>query len=258
MKTQEAQVIMLPTDKASHIHLVPKGEFEDVNGQLIKLKESKLLFVDKATEFGYAPYFIYIINDEPIKDNDIVIEYNNGAGKPYYRLFKKGHLETILIHHTKQPFTNYWIRKVVATTNPDLWSKTLIEGQEGHFLNKPLPKISIEFVEAYVKEQGRIDKVLLEYEIRDCLRKPRNGGSICAESPNCEDWIMNTSLQPKGIDCNHRLHLKLKSNGSVIVHPVKEKMYSKKELIAFSVWHSGMKTEQVERAFNRYLIEQHL
>ena len=56
-------------------------------------------------------------------------------------------------------------KKIIATTNLDLWGKTLIKNQEGHFLNKPLPKIDTTFIEAYIKEQGKIDKVLLEYDV---------------------------------------------------------------------------------------------
>ena len=51
------KVVMLPTEKASHIHFVtPKDNigdnYEKVHDKLVPLKTNKLLYTDNTTEYG--------------------------------------------------------------------------------------------------------------------------------------------------------------------------------------------------------------
>ena len=115
-------------------------------------------------------------------------------------------------------------KKIIATTNPDLWYSNertnrgnyeMLSKEDGinkaNFKPTGIAKIDTTFIEAYVKEQGKIDKVLVEYE------SAWEGG---------EPVVMEGT-----VNFNDLYELKLKPNGSVIVHPVKEKMYSKEEHI---------------------------
>ena len=226
--TKEHQTIMLPTNIPNKVN------------QLCKFAYG--LAIATVADIGYPAQHLYFISDELIKEGDWVINIMHSAEG----VSKIGNefADEITISYVQARTDRY--KKVIATTNPDLWWKDTPMGHK----YSGIPKINTTFIEAYVKEQGKIDKVLLEYFTAFVAGNYMNTCSICKQDFNGTDKL--------GFVCPNHPFLKLKSNGFVIVHPVKEKMYSKKELIAFSVWHSGMKTEQVERAFNRYLIEQHL
>lgn len=228
MKTQEAQVVMLPTDKRSCLGLT---------------KSNKLMLAPFKTtwELPYSNEFtgqhLYFISDEPIKEGDNI--YNTVQKTIFIadKQFMK------LIGNSLS--TN---KKIIATTNPDLWkilSDDKLEGR-GIIINKEfgIPKIDTTFIEAYVREQGKIDKVLLEYE-------------------GIERYNVNVAVD----GFIHKL--KLKPNGSVTVHPVKEKMYSKEEhiinLIKYRLHYEQFKkdyyfgpNEKEIADWNNKWIEQHL
>ena len=92
-------------------------------------------------------------------------------------------------------------RKIAATTNPELW-----ESHPGECIRCIVTgKIPLDFVEAYVKSQGSIKEVMLECE---------EGGEFYRD----------------GYNQRHPDRLKLRSNGSVIVHPVKEELYTLQQI----------------------------
>lgn len=105
------------------------------------------------------------------------------------------------------------IKKIVATTNPDLWG---YKTTGSHGAHAPLrstrevvgvPKIPTDFIEAYVREQGKIKEVLIEYD------------ELNQRSADSFDLEVYTSYR-----------LKLRSNGTVIIHRVKEKTYKYEDL----------------------------
>lgn len=106
--------------------------------------------------------------------------------------------------------------KVIATTNPELWvikQSELITTTKGG-----IPKIGDDFISAYIKaynEGSPITEVNLEYE--------DNGYEVDMEGVGGQDigWM------PK-------IELKLRSNGTVIISPIVEKMYTHTELSSIS------------------------
>jgi hypothetical protein len=104
--------------------------------------------------------------------------------------------------------------KIVATTNKELWYSnertdrgkfeklSFEEGMDkANFKATSVGRIPTDFIEAYVREQGRIKEVLLEY-------------------------IEEEFNDPTG----KYAELKLRPNGTVIIHPVKERMLSRDEV----------------------------
>ena len=194
MKTQQAQVIMLPTDKASNLYTHKNAS----SGK------DSLMFAKDITwqHEGFAKskegifYHLYFISDELIKEG------NNIYNTVQKTIFIADEQFMKLIGNSLS--TN---KKIIATTNPDLWCKGLkkygsscTKNNNCTFPNCDISKIDTTFIEAYVKEQGKIDSVLLEYEPLYLSSGKEFGAKEFA---------------------NKYQKLKLKSNGSVIIHKVK-------------------------------------
>ncbi|MEI6186967.1 MAG: hypothetical protein WCP46_00500 [Alphaproteobacteria bacterium] len=153
-------------------------------------------------EMGDSYKHLYFTSDEEIKEGDWFIN---------------------LLYNTVKQASN-WIyvstcKKIVATTNPELFKNTKYNMDMAknswfnalHRAESPIliPRIGDDFVEAYIKaynEGHPITEVMLDYTF-DAVKQ----------------WIGHTSRE------NYRP--KLRSNGTVIISPVVEKMYSKDELL---------------------------
>lgn len=171
MMKRKANVVMLPTEKASLLAL-NKGK--------LFLSESKLDYI-KDSALGTEPQHLYFTTDEEIKEGDWVYDpaYNRVA--KYLNRLQGGNCSD----HCK---------KIVATTDPELWRKPAVDIRKTGSLYSldGVDKIPTDFIEAYVREQGKITEVMLEYEV----------------APPSERY-------GKAIDV-----LKLRPNGTVIVHPI--------------------------------------
>jgi len=137
-------------------------------------------------------YYLYFTTDEEIKNSDWFLEWDNIDKRYSLHQCKPNGWQAQKATRLKT------CRKIVATTNPDLWSTGY--NIKGDVTSIPVPKIGLDFVEAFVREQGAIKEVNLEYELYPYAPI---AGSIDQE------------------------FLKLHSNGTVIIHPIKEKMYTK-------------------------------
>ena len=179
-------VVMLPTEESNPVRV-----------SILKSTTGKLVSHAAGGEFrrylssGFIPQHLYFVSNElPIKgdwatDGTNLVQWcNDYIGDNY--------------------------KKIIATTNPMLWTKRSNHSRE---VERDIPKISTSFVEAFVKEQGKIYKVMLEYE--------DVGG---------EEWIGDDyEGEPFW---NEILQLKLRHNGNVIIHPYKENTYLRYELVA--------------------------
>lgn len=197
---KKAQVVMLPTEKSSHLY---------------KSSEGFLYFLDVATlaiDVKGKNQQLYLTTDDEIKEGDWVITqaghlrqctHTRPQGDKYICLYSDN---LVLTTHC---------RKIVATNNPDLLYNKHIDcnGQGCDECNKlVVAKIPIYFIEAYVREQGKIKEMMLEYEHQYQFDL---GNGIMQNTDNVSGY---------GYD-----RLKLRSNGTVIIHPVKERKYTREE-----------------------------
>lgn len=185
-----------------------------------------------------TPQYLYFTIDEEIKGGDWILGIETS---PFSGQIVKASKD----YHQRK---DHW-RKIVATTNPELWSEPnncdgcqtglpLVNGiHKDHQLmgigctanryKKGVPPIDNPFIEAYIKayNDGKpITEVMLE--------------TMFDKSKLCDCYytkFCQSTMLPKGVYCRDTEYpetLKLKSNGSVIVHPVKERMYTHEEFRA--------------------------
>ena len=132
-----AEVVMLPTEKASKILRTPTGlQYSDI--PMIKREH-------------LSPQHLYILSSEEIKEDDWCIDDNNYIFKMTAEFIKNN------THHNWQEY----YKKIIATTDILLTDYIKVEGGFGSY-NK-VPRLSDDFLKAFVKAQGKIDKVLVEY-----------------------------------------------------------------------------------------------
>ena len=164
------------------------------------------------SENGYVSQHLYITSDDEIKEGDCCI--NNKK-----EIFKVKNSAGNILHNpsTKEPFQKWIGKKIIATTDKSLkikddWnnfmdrakrlgvSPSLLEEKEGG-MNISLPQPSKAFIEKYC-EVGGINEVIVEY-------------------------ILYSDSQTF-----HFTPL-IKLSNEITIHPIKEKMYSRKELLDF-------------------------
>jgi hypothetical protein len=144
---------------------------------------------------GFTPKHLYFTSDEDIKKGDWIL----CAGA-------EGNCVPRLLKYTGEELG---IAKIVATTNPELCQQ-----DDEYSKIKNLGRIGDDFVEGpFIKSynEGKpITEVNLEYEEgEDYYAGECGGGEVWARHPDI---------------------LKLRSNGTVIISPVVEKMYTRDEV----------------------------
>ena len=216
---------MRTTIKAK-VHLLATDNDNPTQVSIMRLPQKNKLYSHvaggefrKGLQMGHQPQHLYFTTDEEIKEGDWFICTPTTKAAP--SLHKCGNpTGSVKYVDTTAGFGLFknLCRKIVATTNPELCLKL-----KDSFPNKeaaviywnipPIPKIDIPFVEAYIKvynEGSPITEVLIEQE-----------------------KVYQQYEEPKGVFNKNpdKLVLKLKSNGSVIVHPVTKKTYTRQEVI---------------------------
>lgn len=198
------------------VHLVETDEDNPTRVSMTRMpQKGKLVAHIAGGEFrrylqmGYKPQHLYFTTDEEIKEGDwylsnqaprFCVEVRKGHKYPYGHRNKKG--EMIYDFHT-------WKTKIVATTNPELWlADRVVNGRAiSEYLHTP--KIDTPFIEAYIKaynEGNPIKEVLLEIA------------------------TSYTENELHKVEVHYKHQLKLKPNGSVIIHPVKKRMFTEEEM----------------------------
>lgn len=244
---KEHNVVMLPTGKASKL----------------RFHKNKLIFHTQAWEedkFG-KPQHLYIFSNEEIKDdkeiddNTCIFKSSNDliiclAGKGYGRV--------------KTPGSYY---RITASTD-----RTILEYKGNDIRGKQydaqfqLPNISINFIEAYIKaynEGNIITKIQLEYEIISCdgnLNYSHNDHENCHPDNADEVYICDKcGVERRNPGFNYgkqrtcyeqKKQLKLKETGEVIIHPIKERMFTESQ--AKVIYQAGMnKADLSSRGWKR-------
>lgn len=145
---------------------------------------------------------LYFTTDEEIKEGDwVLIGWENGDIEVKKALTNSyGDSSVNIINLDNGWCYEKLARKIVATTNPELWEEEVMHWGP---ITK-CHKIDTPFIEAYIKAYNEGNPI-----------KEVNLGIYW------EPFSGIAMLPPK---------LKLKSNGSVIIHPVKEEMYNYQEV----------------------------
>lgn len=140
---KECFSILLPTNKASDLFISKGGlEYTPSHFQI-------------STTAKIVNQFLYICSNEEIKEYD------------YYCYSKDKQVHQHLGVKSLHGYDSELCSKIIATTNKELWLKIPIEGQEGHFVNKPLSSIPQSFIQKYVElynKGKKTEKCMVEYE----------------------------------------------------------------------------------------------
>lgn len=195
---KECFSILLPTNKASDLFISKGGlEYTPSHFQI-------------STTAKIVNQFLYICSNEEIKEYD------------YYCYSKDKQVHQHLGVKSLYGYDSELCSKIIATTNKELWLKIPIEGQEGHFVNKPLSSIPQSFIQKYVElynKGKKTEKCMVEYEERGFCQTCNNQGvRHCAHPEECGASI--TITQPK-------------LNGNeIIISECEEKLYTRAEVEA--------------------------
>ena len=200
---KEAKVIMLPTrDKVGALQI----HTSFVKGILRMYKTD--------IPSDYKAQHLYFTSDEEIKEgvNQYYIDKYTG------KLSNSGGAQ----YESKQ-------NVVIATTDksltvPKITNFGMQEECGGVLQVKSLPKIQQSFIEAYVKAEGKIDKVMVEYE--DKAYPELMEGRTWDDAPGAND--------PKGrpFYMKDNFIIKTREDNTVIISKCKEDMYSREDVEA--------------------------
>ena len=197
---KKCNVVMLATDKASIV----------VYSELLK----RLVFNSDYKATACDNKHLYTISDDEIKEGDWFIQ-NGQLIRVLDRVKsdKNFNLHN-LNNNTKGLPVHLKPYKIIATTNPELWTtKDILTINQGRFDNHypvekvNVPKISLDFVNAYIKaynKREQIKEVIVEYE---------------KLTPAI---MMNTKWTE---------FPKVASNGTISITPVEERKYTREEVL---------------------------
>lgn len=207
----------------AQVHLVETDEDNPTRVSMTRMpQKGKLVAHIAGGEFrrylqmGYKPQHLYFTTDEEIKEPCWVIATREKDGKEMLLYIENipNNPKYFDMRGGYALFRNL-CRKIVATTNPELWDiryKFQSEGANSfsHLLpDNGIPKIDTPFIEAYIKaynEDNPIKEVLLELA------------------------ISYTENELHKVEVHYKHQLKLKPNGSVIIHPVKKRMFTEEDM----------------------------
>lgn len=227
-------VHILPTEKASRLkvrtgngtHHPDYLEGYIQYSQLDNIPDPEKLWQNHLLYFTAPSIEEDKVNGEEIKLNDFFIQKDGGNEKPILRKFisKSDYSKLIresggIIHKIADKYGYYPTdeksfvniignQKVIATINSELWEKKnrswTAANEWDYETIKGVAKIPSDFIEVFVKEQGKIGRVGLEYESINDLESglPQFGG-----------YDLPDTVRPK-----------LNNNGAVKVYPVEEKI----------------------------------
>jgi len=160
---QKCEIIMLATEKAQLNALCLTA-----SSKLILLDGKDWETVNNVA--GFRPQHLYILSSEEIKEGEWCYHSEVGQECTIVDTRKEGNDRYSKGQHPAQGIfkyketTNTWYKKckkIIATTDSSL----LIDIVKGEIfaVGTKLPRPSDDFLKAFVKAQGKIDKVLVEY-----------------------------------------------------------------------------------------------
>lgn len=194
------------------------------------------------TSEDFKAYHLYLTADEEIKEGDWVVWTDNFAGweKIGKALDTGAYKGRLKIDNGGSGFQVTKYRKIVATTNEELWTKT-ITGEEylggGHYAKTfktrfGIPHIPQTLIEHYIKkynESNPIKQVWLEQRRTEMVVNAARDGNYEGRCPICKSYAH--FIGTGGITCDNLHELKLRSDDSVIWKlDKKEKLYTREQV----------------------------
>ena len=173
-------------------------------------------------------FHLYITTDEKIKEGDWYL-WGGAEQKNIYqcKVSEAGDLDKL---NTE---CKSLAKKIIATTDPKLHTNEIVE-EDMHMYKKSLPQIPQSFIKEYCKAGG-IDEVLVEYHPKGCsygniILDDLNGdGSYYGDNNKYEVEISRSRKEVESYGAKFHDSLLKLDNNCIIIHPVKEKMYSREE-----------------------------
>lgn len=232
---KECDIVMLPTEKGSYIHLMEKG----------KLNIKPFPYKTETHYLKSTAQHLYFLSDEEIKEDFVGWVYQQGTKQVHYctrvEFMQNGKLAFFDRDNLFTPLGN--CKKIIAATDPVLnvskYAKTkcpqcksnmLVKlpdhlecescGQKGwnlmsgvyHELQTNLPRPSNSFIEKFITEWNKgnkIEKVLVEMQMYD---------------------VKGRKTEESHVDNLMPIEFKIKPNNTIIIQPLVEKSYSRKEV----------------------------
>lgn len=157
---KKVKVVMLSTEKASKLLLL-----DNILSYCKSIKIEKYISNNKEEEQA-LPQHLYLVSDEEIKDNDHFMSAFYGYPLQNTKEWREKQKELL----GKYPdLSDLKQHKIIATTDKSLKipiNKHLIRLEEADERDETflLPQIPESFIEAYVKANGEINEVEVEYE----------------------------------------------------------------------------------------------
>lgn len=229
---KQCEVIVLPF-KPRDYHYVTKGHIVKFDNKLDIVEKGANMNSKHPMVYGAAiPQHLYILSSEEIKEGD---------------WYMYCHFGEWIISNSKETINNKtntlenlnkdnYFKKIIATTDFEL--RTPDSGMKAGYYMKdsmPLPRPSDDFIKVFVKTQGKIDKVLVEYE-----------------KSNYEDWIKTAEAQPE-------YKLKIAPDNTITIKPVQEKTsWSREEVVALIQKLEKDGADYFGQAFLKQWIEENL
>lgn len=205
------KVVMLPTEKAIE------------NGSIIsRAIDDKLAIVNPLTindsnskKDGHKANHIYLVSNKAWSDGgDEIKHYDYYYSKGDNRIFQYLPEDDMANRDITPDYCGTY--KVIATTDKSL---TKPFGAKADFDVIPLPQIPGSFIKAYVKANGEIDEVMVEYE------------------------DMYKNIEDDGLDITY-FTIKTREDNTVIIH--KSKTYSREEVINLINKHSDYIDDNID------------
>jgi len=189
------------------VHLIATDKDYPSLGQLILSKGNNLL--GQKGEYSVTdemiPQHLYFTNSEEIKEGDWHINLlNNSIEKASKNV--AANWKSNMSYNNETRFLRNDYKKIVATTNPELWGLH-VEVKEA-FYPFGIPKIPQSFISSYIKRYNENNSIK-------------------------EVWLEQSNMDGIMSSVNKKYHtqLKLTPDGEVIVVPKEEKIYTREELI---------------------------
>lgn len=197
---KKCNVVCLPTEKASEANALI-GKYEDTNTLVFRTRSDIPRGIGQHLYFTAPSLQEDSVNGEEIRDGNWII---HTLSKRLTQVIDAKDKFNLIC--TDFICASISCQKVIATTDESLWN----EWYGSVTPTRNIPKIPIDFVERFVKEQGSIKEVLIGYK----------------DSDNTYDaWT------PDGIKEFVVQQLDLNNSGQVKVYPVEERKYSLDEML---------------------------